>query len=138
MSSRHLADWCPHHRVLGPAELPDHRLALLRRSIRWGAGVADVVADPGHSVWGVVYELPLGLAELDAKEAAGTSYRRREFEVLLAGEPIRVQAYEVITKEPADVVPRRDYMELLVAGALEHGLPGHYVAELRALLPTGP
>jgi hypothetical protein len=49
-----------------------------------------------------------------------------------------VQAYEVITKEPADVVPRRDYMELLVAGALEHGLPGHYVAELRALLPTGP
>lgn len=138
MSSRHLADWCPEHTVLGPAELLDHRLAFLRRSIRWGAGVADVVPDPGRSVWGVVYELPLGLGELDAKEGAGTSYRRREFEVLLAGEPIGVQAYEVISREPAEVGPRRDYMELLVAGAVEHGLPGHYVAELRSRLPMAP
>ncbi len=88
---------------------------------------------PGRSVWGVVYELPLGLGELDAKEGAGSSYRRREFEVLLDGGALKAQAYEVIQKEPEEVTPRRDYLEMLVAGALEHGLPGHYVAELRAL-----
>jgi gamma-glutamylcyclotransferase len=130
MSSAELAAWCASHRALGAAELPDHRLAFLRRSIRWGAGVVDIVPAPGRSVWGVLYELPLGPGELDAKEGAGFAYRRREVDVLLGGSSFAAFAYEVIEKEPADVPPRRDYLDLLVTGAREHGLPEDYVAEL--------
>jgi gamma-glutamylcyclotransferase len=130
MSSAELGAWCPSHRALGPAELPDHRLAFLRRSIRWGAGVVDVVPAPGRSVWGVLYELPLGLDELDAKEGAGWAYRRSEVEVRLDGSTLTAAAYEVMEKEPAEVPPRPDYVELLVTGAREHGLPEHYIAEL--------
>jgi gamma-glutamylcyclotransferase len=130
MASAELAAWCASHRALGAAELPDHRLAFLRRSIRWGAGVVDIVPAPGRSVWGVLYELPLGPGELDAKEGAGFAYRRREVDVLLGGSSFAAFAYEVIEKEPADVPPRRDYLDLLVTGAREHGLPEHYVAEL--------
>jgi gamma-glutamylcyclotransferase len=137
MSSREMAAWCPEHRVLGPAELPDHRLAFLRRSIRWGAGAADIVPAPGRSVWGVVYELPLGLGDLDAKEGEGSFYRRRELEVLLDGSALGALAYEVIRKEPAELTPTRDYLDVLVSGATEHGLPGHYVAGLRALVHLG-
>ena len=132
-----MAAWCPEHRVLGAAELPDHRLAFLRRSIRWGAGAADIVSAPGRSVWGVVYELPLGVGELDGKEGAGFAYRRRELEVLLDGRALGALAYEVIHKEPAEVTPTSDYLDLLVTGAVEHGLPGHYVAELRAWVHSG-
>jgi gamma-glutamylcyclotransferase len=130
MSSAELSAWCPSHRALGAAELPDHRLAFLRRSIRWGAGAVDIVAAPGRSVWGVLYELPLGAGELDAKEGAGFAYRRREVEVVLDGSSFAAFAYEVVEKEPAEVPPRADYLELLVTGAREHGLPDDYIAEL--------
>jgi hypothetical protein len=130
MSGAELAAWCPSHRVLGAAELPEHRLAFLRRSIRWGAGAVDIVPAPGHSVWGVLYDLPLGVGELDAKEGAGFAYRRREVEVLLGESSFAAFAYEVIDKEPAEVPPRPDYVELLVTGAREHGLPAEYIAEL--------
>ena len=130
MSSAELGAWCPSYRALGPAELPGHRLAFRRRSIRWGAGVVDIVPDPGRSVWGVVYELPLGLAELDEKEGAGFAYRRRNVEVLLDGSALTAVAYEVMEKESSDVAPRHDYVELLVTGAREHGLPLAYIAGL--------
>jgi gamma-glutamylcyclotransferase len=130
MSSAELAAWCPSLRVLGVAELPGHRLAFLRRSIRWGAGAVDIVPAPGRSVWGVLYELPLGVGELDAKEGAGFAYRRREVEVVLDGSSFAAFAYEVIDKEPAEVPPRPEYVELLVTGAREHGLPANYIAEL--------
>jgi gamma-glutamylcyclotransferase len=130
MAGAELAAWCPTHRALGAAELPDHRLAFLRRSIRWAAGVVDIVPEPGRSVWGVLYELPLGAGELDAKEGAGFAYRRREVEVLRDGLSFAAFAYEVIDKEPAEVPPRADYLKLLVTGAREHGLPEDYIAEL--------
>jgi gamma-glutamylcyclotransferase len=130
MSSAELGAWCPSHRVLGPAELPDHRIAFLRRSIRWRAGVVDIVPAPGSSVWGVLYELPLGVGELDAKEGEGFAYRRREVEVLHNRSPFVAVAYEVMQKEPAEVPPRRDYVDLLVTGAREHGLPEHYIEGL--------
>ena len=130
MRSAELAAWCPSHRALGPAELPNHRLAFLRRSIRWGAGAVDIVPAPGRSVWGVLYELPLGIGELDAKEGEGFAYRRREVEVRLDGSTVTAAAYEVMQKEPAEVMPRPDYVELLVTGAREHGLPERYIAEL--------
>jgi gamma-glutamylcyclotransferase len=130
MAGAELAAWCPSHRALGAAELPDHRLAFLRRSIRWAAGVVDIVPAPGRSVWGVLYELPLGPGELDAKEGVGFAYRRREVEVVRDGLSFAAFAYEVIDKEPAEVPPRADYLELLVTGAREHGLPEGYIAEL--------
>jgi gamma-glutamylcyclotransferase (GGCT)/AIG2-like uncharacterized protein YtfP len=133
MASAHLATWCPSFRALGPAELRDHRLAFLRRSIRWQAGVVDIVPEPGRSVWGVLYELPLGLAELDRKEAEGLAYRRRQVEVRLDGAPLTAFAYQLIEREAAEVPPRREYVELLVQGAREHGLPPGYLAQLEAM-----
>ena len=69
-------------------------------------------------MWGVVYELPLGVGELDGKESAGFAYRRRELEVLLDGRALGALAYEVIHKEPAEVTPTSDYLDLLVTGAV--------------------
>ena len=90
---------------LGPALLPGHRLALTRRSIRWGGGVVDVVPATGEQVWGVVYEAPEpAIVELDRKEGAGFAYRRRHVEVELAGEAREAMTYEVIDKE-TDVPP---------------------------------
>ena len=132
MASSQLAAWGTDHRALGPAELPDHRVAFLRRSIRWQAGAADIVHAPGESVWGVLWELPFGPGELDAKEAAGDAYRRRPVAVRAGGATVTAMAYEVIEKEPLEVPPRREYLDLMLAGAREHGLPEIWVRRIES------
>jgi hypothetical protein len=136
MSSRQLAAWDTPHRPIGAAELQDHRLAFLRRSIRWKAGAADIVAAPGESVWGVLWELPLGAAELDVKESAGVGYRRRSVKVIVDGSPFNAMAYEVIDKHPRELQPRREYVDLMVGGAREHDLPDEWVERLEAVFPS--
>ena len=116
---------------VGPARLEGYRLELTRRSIRWGAGVLDIVATPGSHVWGALYEVE-DLAALDAKEGVGIgAYRRIEVE-LHDGQ--RATAYEVIDKEPEPIPPAPEYAALVLAGARERGLPEEWHSELRALL----
>ena len=70
---------CPSAVCLGAARLDEHRLAFLRRSARTGTGVADVVSDPGATVWGAVWEIgEEDLVALDRKEGEGLAYARRE------------------------------------------------------------
>jgi gamma-glutamylcyclotransferase (GGCT)/AIG2-like uncharacterized protein YtfP len=135
MAAEEMATFAPGARYAGVARLPDHRLELRRRSIRWGGGAADVVPAEGEGVWGALYELPAeALDRLDAKEGAGFAYRRREVEVLLHGqEPHPAVAYEVIEKEPREVPATPEYVALLVAGARERGLPLDWLARLAGL-----
>ena len=113
---------------LGPGRLDGYRLGLTRRSIRWQAGVLDLVAAPGESVWGAVYELDeASLEAIDAKEGAGVAYRRIGVEL---ADGRRAVAYEVIDKEPVEVAPSPEYAALVLAGARERGLPGEWLREL--------
>src|SRR4051794_32493781 len=122
----------PEGRLVGPARLDGYRLALTRRSIRWQAGVLDIVAGPGEAVWGALFEVDDGdLERLDAKEGAGVAYRRIEVE--LEGGKSAI-AYEVIDKEPKDVPPAPEYAALVLAGARECGLPGDWVSQLELRL----
>ena len=60
---------CPSSRFVGIAVLRDHKLAFTRKSVNRGCGVADVVAEDGAQVWGVVYEIvDLDVGKLDASE----------------------------------------------------------------------
>jgi gamma-glutamylcyclotransferase (GGCT)/AIG2-like uncharacterized protein YtfP len=132
MAASEMEAWCPGGRYLGPAELVDHRLELRRRSRRWRGGAADLVAAPGESVWGVLYELPAGaLDELDRKEGAGIgAYRRREVTVLAGGRRRPAVTYEVADKEREHLTPAPAYAEMLLRAAVERGLPDGYVRSL--------
>jgi gamma-glutamylcyclotransferase len=122
----------PEARLVSPARLDGYRLALTRRSIRWQAGVLDVVAAPGESVWGALFELDdADLERLDAKEGAGFAYRRIEVDL---DDGRRAIAYEVIDKEPGEVPPAPEYSALVLAGARECGLPDDWVSELERWL----
>ena len=137
MAAGEIGAWTDQHRFLGPARLDGYRLGLMRRSIRWGAGVLDLVAAPGAAVWGALYELPdESLARLDEKEGAGFAYRRIEVEPVIDGARRAAVAYEVIDKEPEEVPCAPEYAAGVLAGARERGLPDAYVRELeRGLAP---
>jgi hypothetical protein len=131
MASAEMEAWCPGYRFIGVARLPDHRLELRRRSIRWRGGAVDIVPAPGEVVWGALYELPEGALErLDRKEGEGLAYRRRQVEVELGSDRRVAVAYEVMRKEPEEVTPSPEYVRLLAEGARERSLPEPYVRRL--------
>jgi gamma-glutamylcyclotransferase (GGCT)/AIG2-like uncharacterized protein YtfP len=122
-------------RFLGPAVLRDYRLALSRRSIRWGGGVVDVVAAPGELVWGAAYDAPeAALQSLDRKEGAGFAYRRRGVALELDGRPREAVAYEVIDKDPDAPPATPEYAALVLRGARSRGLPDEWLATLEAVM----
>jgi gamma-glutamylcyclotransferase len=135
LAASEIRAWCPGARFAGVARLAHHRLALNRRSIRWGGGAADIVPAAGEEVWGALYEVPDGALDgLDAKEGRGWAYRRVDVEVERGGRRIPAAAYEVIDKEPKEVPATPEYVALLVGAARERGLPDHYVRRLLAWL----
>jgi gamma-glutamylcyclotransferase (GGCT)/AIG2-like uncharacterized protein YtfP len=136
MASDVMAAWSVDHRFLGPARLDGFRLLFLRRSVRWKAGAADVVEDAGAATWGALYELSAAdLEALDAKEyAAQSGYRRRTVEVQTPdGERHNAVTYEVIRKEPRELAPKPEYVQLLQRGAEERGLPKAWIDILEEL-----
>ncbi len=129
------AEVAPEARFLGAAVLPDFQLALTRRSIRWGGGVADVLFAPGERVWGAAYDAPeTALAALDRKEGAGFAYRRRDVEVDLDGELRPAVTYEVIDKDPEAPPATPEYASLVLSGARDRGLPDEWLATLESVL----
>lgn len=132
---------CPSAAFVGVARLADHRLAFSRASRTRGCGVADVVPEAGHSVWGVVCQLSeLDVGALDKSEGyrpgrEKNSYWRRECMVFLDGDesrPVTAQTY-FAEREPNPPPPNRAYKALIVSGARYWRLPAEYIAELEAI-----
>jgi gamma-glutamylcyclotransferase (GGCT)/AIG2-like uncharacterized protein YtfP len=140
MSDEQIRERCPGHRFVCVARLPDHRLAFTRWSARRAGGVADIVAAPGSSVWGVVFEMTESdMVALDGHEgvhAHPPAYRRRNV-VVLAGEggatPLDAITYEVCEKSPEDHAPHAAYLGLIRAGARKWNLPQGYQEQLAAV-----
>lgn len=122
----------PRFELLGAAKLDGYRLAFTYKSIARGGGVADVVPDPAHSVWGVLFRVPQGyLDRLDEREGAHLGlYERTWLAVEFDGSVLEpVLTYTVVNKEPQDVHPTPEYAGLIFDGA--RGLvPPHYSAWL--------
>jgi gamma-glutamylcyclotransferase len=139
MDEQQMRAHCPTFRRVDSACLHGHRLAFTRRSIVSGSGVADVLAAPRGSVWGVLYEVGDGdLEALDRKEGNGWAYAREQKSVTLAGDRSAHAAivYTVLAKEPSEVPPSGEYLERLIVAAEDQGLPEEYVVTLRAVPRT--
>ena len=102
---------------------------------------ANIIADASAECCGVLYEIaPTELAHLDLTEGVLIgNYQRITISVQPLVAPQESISAFTLTSERRDptLLPSQRYMGLLIAGALEHGLPAEYVAFLRTI-PTGP
>lgn len=100
-------------------------------------GYANIVADPASSVIGVLFEVSLDdLDHIELTEGVRIdNYRRIEVEAdALGGDGGSRRAFSLSsTKRDPALRPSSRYMDLLIAGAQEHGLPAEYVTYLRSL-----
>jgi hypothetical protein len=141
MNWNQMRDRCPSSRFVGIANLPDHKLAFTRRSVNRGCGVADVVAEEGARVWGVVYEIADDdIGKLDASEGFSegrkkNSYVRHGCQVHLGGleqRPLTVSTY-FGNPQPNPPLPNATYKNLIIAGARHWRLPEDYIQRLEQI-----
>lgn len=125
------------------ARLPGYRLAFTRRSARWGGGVADIIEAPDAEVWGAVWRIPLDeRPALDRQEGLHLDpphYRRIVVTVTAPDETdLKCLAYQVATREAAHIAPSSSYLDTMLRGAAEVGLPAGYVDGLQAAAKETP
>jgi len=100
-----------------------------------GSGYANLQPVETETVYGVLYKLTEEeLQKLDRCEGVPSHYVRRSIEV--ETEQGRVQAECYVASEEKiqkGLKPRRDYLDHLIKGAQEHGLPPEYIAKLRSI-----
>ena len=130
--SARLKGRCPSARPLGVARLPGHELRWHKRSTD-GSGKCDVVSvDSGSAVFGVVYEIDeIDKAALDRAEGLRSGYDEKNIAVIMKGTKVSVSIYFATRTDPTRK-PYTWYKALVVAGAIEHGLPASYIASLEA------
>lgn len=133
MSSTVMAERCASARSLGPGKLGGHRLAFTLPSTRWGGFAADLVIDAPSSVWGVLWDVDNeALAVLDGYEAR---YDRCVIAVSTGPATTKAMTYRVKAENRQRRAgnPAPEYLQHMLDGAAEHGLPLSYVGRLLAL-----
>jgi hypothetical protein len=121
------------------ARAPGWRLVLDKSSVfPFGETFASIVADPAAKALGVAFEVDESdLVRIDWSEAVPLgSYRRIEIEIaaLTPMEDGPSSAFTLTSdRRAARPGPSVRYMQLVIDGAIEHGLPAEWVEMLRAV-----
>lgn len=130
MSSARLQNRAPSAQATGRAKLYDRRLVFNKAS-NDGSTKANIEYSPGDVVWGVLYELDE--KDLQKVDAAEGGYKRIEVEVIIdSGDTVKAFSY-VSTNIMTGCIPLDWYIDYILAGAKEHGLPQQYINELQRI-----
>lgn len=131
---------CPGSRMVGPARLERHRLAVMRE------GYATVVHDPRRAVHGLLWDVPFAdVLALDRYEGvAARLYVKRQQPVVTSNGVRKALVY--IGSNAGPGVPVAGYVEGILAAATDLGLPQTALANIaalgargaRAAAPSGP
>jgi cation transport regulator ChaC len=136
-----MAQRCPGAKLIGSAQLANHRLCFPRRSPVRGCAVASFEPHKGGVIWGVVYELDDDdIRRLDEREgfdpvnpSAINRYCRVDVMVQRStGERLEAVAYLAVPEENPGR-PSADYMKHIIDGAMAHSFPDDYIETLRAI-----
>lgn len=100
---------------------------------RDGSGKCDieVTNNPKDRAYGVLFKISSAeKSNLDKAEGCGKGYNEENVQVVTSSGACAATTYVATAKEPA-LRPYHWYKALVVAGAVEHGLPNDYIEWLR-------
>jgi gamma-glutamylcyclotransferase len=100
-----------------------------------GPGKCDIEAtqDSTNRVHGVLFRIATSEENaLDCAEGLGNGYRKEKIQVLTANGQMLALTY-IATKKNRGMRPYHWYKALVIAGAVEHGLPAPYIEWLRTV-----
>ena len=140
LRSAQMQQLCPGHDFLEVARLENHRLGFTLLDEEWQGGIADVLPSPGDEVWGALYRLDEHhLAALDAYEVCdpggpeeGNDYVRRTVTVIRPdGTKVGGVWCYFVRAATGYIRPSAIYRTALIEGAVERGLPPHYIKTMQ-------
>jgi hypothetical protein len=137
MLTERLHKRCPSARPSGDAIARGFSLSFSKRSRDGSAKATLVKADESEqAVCGVLFEIPHGeQTALDKAEGKGKGYDRDDAFIvvrLVDGKKMISSTYRASPQACDEgLIPYDWYHALIMAGALQHGLPEGYVADLR-------
>ncbi len=117
------------------AHLADHRLVFQHLEPA-GPAYANILC-PGDGVLGVVYRC--SAAELERLDRYEGGYDRQPVTVIdQQGEVLAATTYVVISRPAATFGrPGPEYLQRIVTGARQHGLPEEYIAQVIRIASAG-
>jgi hypothetical protein len=127
---------CSSPKVLGIARLPGYRVEFYGYSAIWDGAQETVVPDWKSEVWGVLYELQFFDCEQldvyqDARLSGTGAYFHYPVDVIAMQQgSIDVMIYkkDILGDEKS---PSTEYLNFIIQGAKERGLPKEYIALLQ-------
>lgn len=121
---------CPSAHALGIGTLARHVLAFRKKSNDGSAKCDIPVGKPEDVVHGVVFQIASSeRQQLDHAEGIGKGYDATEVKILTSQGTIPCVTY-VATQIEDGLRPYDWYRNLVMSGALEHGLPDAYVNQI--------
>ena len=136
MSTLRLKARIPSSRVISPATLHGHSLVFHKESLDGSSKChIEYTQTPDDVVHGVVYRISQSEKPwLDEIEGLGKGYEEKRVTLIMpAGDPVIAYTYYA-THINTSLKPYHWYKEHVIRGALEHGLPGHYVDEIKSVI----
>jgi len=141
LSRRHIGEWAAMHGVDvrlfargAPAVLRGWRLTFDVESRFWGGNVGDIVEDKDGTVHGVLFEIPpMAKDGVLRKEGAATGlFQEIDVTVELEGKQVKAKAFTARPEKRSEPGPASGrYIQFLIEGAQERGLPEPWIEELR-------
>ena len=141
MNSEQVRARCTNAKLVAVAKLPDHQLGFFGYSAVWDGAEESVVPAPGQDVWGVIYELsPSDKEQLDDAQDALFDGSGAYFHSPAKVTDQQGKVYSVLLYKKAKLgnpeKPSEEYLNFIVQGAVERGLPSAYVDQLRGMEST--
>jgi gamma-glutamylcyclotransferase len=127
--------FCPNAQPAGVGRITGYRVGFAGYTPDGSRGGCQLLPEPGHDVYGLVYELSdAEAAQLDEISGVGQGfYQRIDVTVELKADGNLIPAVTYVIPQPvADFRPSADYVRPILAGARALHLPAAYVAELEA------
>jgi len=128
-------DRVPSARPVGVGYVTGHRLTFDKLSRKDGSGKCDAerTGNVGDRVYGVLYSVDKSeKSRLDEAEGLNAGYEERSVDIVTGRGKKRAVMYCATSKDPS-LNPYHWYKALVLAGAVEHGLPFGYVELLRTI-----
>jgi hypothetical protein len=138
LNSVQLQARCADAKLVAVAKLADHQVGFYGYTSEWDGAEETVIETPGKELWGVIYELtPSGKEKLDDWQDALFDGSGAYFHSPAKVADQQGKQYSVLLYKKAKLgdpqKPSEEYLNFIVQGAVERGLPAAYVDQLRGV-----
>lgn len=136
MNKSIIAERCNDARILAVAKLPGYRLVFSDYSRVWDGGMEGVIREPGHDLWGLIYELNqmdrnrLDIMQDVRMDGTGT-YFHYPARIVCEDGLSRIVLFYKKNIQGELACPSTELLNLIIGGAEEHSLPASYIEELK-------